>query len=592
MFRLVPASISAPILGVAAYSVWYVCVALYHLLKLLEPLFQMFSSKPKSPFAGKTVLVTTGRQAKTLHGVWALKELGCRVVVSDYQEISASKVSTACDSTAVLAALDPRNVAGWVEHLAEIIVREKVDLVVPMSTINEALFIGVAKDWLARRMPHVQFCCEGLEMMARLDNKALFAEMCNGCGVPVPECGTVTSREDLDAAVQKMGSEMDLILKRIESTINREEEIKVVPRGEKAPPKVKPSPTDPWQWQRFIRGVEYSAWFVCIDGKITFQGCYRSEGDLLFFDGVPVPDDVEAAVSKLVAKYNLTGQYAFDYFREEKSGRFFVIECNPRASSVLEGVSGTPGWGASFFGKDMRSATTYQDIGFWFHRNCWPFVPSRTEGFFRFWDPLPVFVAEVAWPLEMLRIKGALKGGSLPRAPTGIPIQAGTPLTALFPALFEALGLNYHHLDVNIGKVIVPGPTMGRDYAVFEGIEKEPRAAFIRGQMQNRGSAPRVLCDDAAVVKALADVEGCSPKVTRLATDPTEMMKASQKESVILGSAKDTLQNLAKQGKNFDVIFLPAALIVELPEGLLAEGGHKLSVESLPLAGNEKKASS
>jgi hypothetical protein len=266
---------------------------------------------------------------------------------------------------------------------------------------------------------------------------------------------------------------MDVILKRLESTINREEEIKIVPRGGKAPSSVKPTPEDPWQWQRFIRGKEYSAWFVCVDGCITFQGCYVSADDLLFFDGMPVPKDVEVAIARLIAKERLTGQYAFDFFREESTGRFFVIECNPRASSVLEGVSGTPGWGASFFGEDVRAKSEFQNVGFWFHRNCGSFAyntNNRIEGFWSWFDPLPIFVAEIAWPLEMLRIKGALKGGSIPREVKGLPIESGKPITACFPNICELLGLNYHHLDVNIGKIIVPGPTLGRDYAVFEAI--------------------------------------------------------------------------------------------------------------------------
>merc|ERR1719512_128100 len=249
----------------------------------------------------------------------------------------------ACDVAEVLAPLDSRQVGRWVEHLEAIIVREKVDLVLPMSTINEALFMGVAKDWLSKRLPSVEFFSEGLEMNARLDNKALFAEMCRECGVPAPENGIVTSRAGLEDGSVPF-DEMDVIIKRIESSINREEEIKVVPRGSRPPMSVKPSPEDPWQWQRFIRGVEYSAWFVTVEGRITFQGCYRSEGDLLFFDGMPVPEDVEAAIAKLVWRHRLTGQYAFDFFRE-----------------------------------DVRPATRYQKVGFWFHRNCWPFVPARSE---------------------------------------------------------------------------------------------------------------------------------------------------------------------------------------------------------------------
>merc|ERR1719258_245434 len=90
-------------------------------------------------------------------------------------------------------------------------------------------------------------------MMFRLDNKARFAELCRECGVPVPEeDGIVSSRAELDGDSVPFG-EMDIILKRLESTINREEEIKIVPRGGKAPASVKPSPEDPWQWQRFIK---------------------------------------------------------------------------------------------------------------------------------------------------------------------------------------------------------------------------------------------------------------------------------------------------------------------------------------------------
>lgn len=579
MIRVIPEVVLRVLLGAVSYAIWYACIALHRLFLPVAPLLRLLR-RPQSPFAGKTVLVTTGRQAKTLHGIRAVKELGCRVVVTDYQPMSASAVSTACDARAQLAPLDSDKVAEWVDHLEELIRREKVDLVLPMSTINEALFIGVAKDWLAKSMPNVTFFCEGLDLMMRLDNKAMFAKMCLETGVPVPENGVITSRQQLDDGSVPFG-EMEVIIKRIESSINREEEIKVVPLGESAPSVVQPTPSDPWQWQRFIRGVEYSAWFVCVEGRITFQGCYRSEGDLLFFDGLPVPDDVEAAISRLIAKYKLTGQYAFDYFREEKTDKFYVIECNPRASSVLEGVSGTPGWGASFFGQDVRSATQYQKVGFWFHLNCWPFVQERKEGFWSLWDPLPLLVAELAWPLEMLRVKGALKGGPLPREPTGIPIEAGTPLTAMFPSVFEALGLNYHHLDVNIGKVIVPGPTPGRHYEIFEELAADTCGAYVRAQARLGGRTPSVLCIGAEVAQALKTKGGLQAAVTRIAGTGGHPEPVAG-ETVLAGSPMETLQDLARQGKAFDAVFLPRQLLAELPSGLVSSGGRAVPTEWLP----------
>ena len=63
---------------------------------------------------------------------------------------------------------------------------------------------------------------------------------------------------------------------------------------------------DLWQWQCFIRGTEYPARFVDDESRITLRGCYRSEGDLLLCDGIPVLDDVEAALSGLEPKHRLT----------------------------------------------------------------------------------------------------------------------------------------------------------------------------------------------------------------------------------------------------------------------------------------------
>jgi len=318
--------------------------------------------------------------------------------------------------------------------------------------------------------------------------------------------------------------------------MGRDEEIKVVPRGGKPPSSVKPSPTDPWQWQRFIRGTEYSAWFVCVDGQITFQGCYRSADDLLFFDGMAVPKDVETAIAKLIAKHRLTGQYAFDFFREDSTGRFFVIECNPRASSVLEGVSGTPGWGASFFGEDVRANTEYQNVGFWFHRNCGLFAHNsnkRIEGFWSWCDPLPVLIAEIAWPLEMLRIKGALKGGSLPREPKNLPIEAGMPLTAQFPALFEAFGLNYHHLDVNIGKAIVPGPTLGRNFEVFEAIAAAHRQAAANCHATLIGSEKKLASPTLESLETCTNGSDSTGEEEESSDDPSDEMSGKEQEASI-----------------------------------------------------------
>jgi len=416
---------------VAADAALAVLARLVHVVCLvLKPLFARAPAKGLG--AGKTVLVTTGRQVKTLHIVRALKDIGCRVVVTDYQAISASRVSASCDAFHQLQPLDAEHLDHWVEHLAHILALEKVDVVLPVATINEALFIATAKDRLQRRFPTVKWFQDGLAMTMKLDHKAQFAEMCDRVGVPVPEHGVITCREEASALPP-----LDRIFKRLESTVNRETEIKAVPRGAPLPTAESgfaPSAADPWQHQRLLTGTEYSAWYVCYEGKVTFAACYPSQADLLHFEGLPVPEDVNACFEKFIAANTLSGNFAFDYFREA-DGSFYVIECNPRASSVLEGVSCTPRWGECFFGVDVRERTTFQKVGFWFHKNCFPFPGSwsSSEGWFSAKDPLPFVVGEVAWPLELLR-----------------------------------RGLNgFHHIDVNIGKIIA-GSGPARNFDVFQ----------------------------------------------------------------------------------------------------------------------------
>lgn len=224
------------------------------------------------------------------------------------------------------------------------------------------------------------------------------------------------------------------------------------------------------------------------------------------------------------------------------------------------------------FGDDVRQETQYQEVGFWFHGNAWPFN-HRSEGYFSWLDPLPLLVAELAWPLELIRIKGALKGGALTRDPKGLPPNAGTPLTATFPAVCEALGLNYHHLDVNIGKIIVPGPTPGRDYDTFEAIQQDLKGSYIRAQVWPYGckAQPRVLCVDGEVADAIKkDMTGREADIKTL--DKEFLRK----------NPKALFNNLSAQGRGYQAIFLPQALLKEMPDGLLAAGGRAVATEVLP----------
>ena len=420
----------------------YALLILHTILHLLGTAIRQVSS-PTTLKNPKTVLVTTGRMAKTLHTVRCLKSVGCRVIVSDYSPISASRFSLCCDKFIQLPPLDTSHLDAWVENFRMILLENNVDLVIPVSTINEVLFTGVAKDELQKdpKLEHVKWICPGLEEAIVLDDRVLFAGLCQKYGVQAPQSGQICGREGIESIVEKF--EDGIMLKRIESSTNRSEEIVHVKKQRTTngkvdifiPNCVNPTKSNPWQWQQFITGMEYSAWYIVVDGKVTFSAAYKSAADLMHFDYVPVDQTLDKSLIQMMHDMKLTGQFAFDYI-VDRHGDACVIECNPRASSILETVSNTPNWADAFFGVDMRSRTCTQSVGFLYHLNSWPFA-NRVEGHLQWNDPLPFFAAQIVWPLDAYARK-VLKEGR-----------------------------KFGHIDVNICKIITGGESIGRNLDVF-----------------------------------------------------------------------------------------------------------------------------
>lgn len=423
---------------------WTLILPIHHSLRAIYRLCSQASDTAfhASPgiAAGKTVLITTGRQAKTLHTVRALKKIGAKVIVADYDVVSASAVSVSADGFILLPSLSDTAPKKWLSYFEAVLSSYKIDVILPVSTINEVLMMGLAKSTLAERFPNVTWLCPDLSESLQLDDRHQFSALCDQYEVPKPDSGILTSLKDIDSIAGKYRH--GLILKRIESSVNRLQEIVPYKKGDELPGFVSPSENDKWQWQQFVKGAEKSAWYISIHGKATLSGCYFSEADLTQFDPAPVPEELDAAVKRLLQGMNLTGQFAFDFIEDCTTGSPNVIECNPRASSVLETISATPRWGEAFFGVAITNDIIHRSVGFLFHQNCWPWA-SRTDGHFQWSDPLPFFVAQFVWPLYAIASKGMTK-------------------------------LSFEKIDVNICKIIISGPSPSRNLQVFREFLKSP----------------------------------------------------------------------------------------------------------------------
>ena len=85
------------------------------------------------------------------------------------------------------------------------------------------------------------------------------------------QCWRVEGLEDAHAIPS---ADMDVVIKCVEGSTDREEEILFVDRGSDAASLDfvrNASASDPWQWQRRVRGEDFSARYLAVDGRVAFS---------------------------------------------------------------------------------------------------------------------------------------------------------------------------------------------------------------------------------------------------------------------------------------------------------------------------------
>ena len=101
---------------------------------------------------------------------------------------------------------------------------------------------------------------------------------------------------------------------------------------------IQPSIQSPWVAQKFIPGREYCSFSVLQQGRVIAHACYHpryrvGRGSGIYFE-VAQPELVDHFISHFGAQTGYTGQVGFDFI-ENNDGKFFVLECNPRATSGI-----------------------------------------------------------------------------------------------------------------------------------------------------------------------------------------------------------------------------------------------------------------
>ncbi|WP_299576667.1 ATP-grasp enzyme [uncultured Williamsia sp.] len=355
----------------------------------------------------RTVLVTGGKMTKSLALARAFHAAGHRVVLVEsakYRQ-TGHRFSRAVDA---FHTTPETSSPDYARALADIVDRERVDVVVPVSSPASSVVEAAARSLLDQR-------CEVLhgdvDTIAMLDDKAAFSERAEKLGLSVPHFARITHPAQIDDFDFRPGREY--ILKRIAyNPVGRMDLTRLraeTPRENAAFARtLSISDEDPWILQEFIAGTEYCTHGTVRDGRLQVWACCESSAFQINYAMTEHPR-IRDWVETFLASTGLTGQASFDFI-EAPDGEVYAIECNPRTHSAITMFYDHPELAAAYLddGHPTIVPTPTSRPTHWIYHELWRLLtgPDRrarwnsirrsTDAIFSPEDPLPFFMVHHA----------------------------------------------------------------------------------------------------------------------------------------------------------------------------------------------------
>jgi ATP-grasp domain len=266
-----------------------------------------------------TVLLTLGRLPKALDLARGFGMAGCRVLVA---EPYGWTLAGASRHVAREFKVPPPSAgkAAYLEALGQIVRREGVDLVVPVS--EETMHVA----HLAGKLPQgVRLFTMPPANVLALHDKASFIRKAAAVGLAVPDSAPLGTPE-----AEALARSGPVVVKPVFSCSGRG--LLILRSGEPLPPA---DPAAPAVVQRFVEGREHSTCTIADGGRVVatmvYRGAVMSGSVAVAFERVEVPA-IAAWTETFVAATGWSGFISFDFI-VDAAGVPFAIECNPRATS-------------------------------------------------------------------------------------------------------------------------------------------------------------------------------------------------------------------------------------------------------------------
>jgi predicted ATP-grasp superfamily ATP-dependent carboligase len=290
----------------------------------------------------KRVLVTGARAPAALDLIRKLALSGFDVYAADSVHYPLSRASNKVTQYFIITS-PTENIANFINDLKNIIIQNNIELLIP--TCEEVFFISKYQDKLAK---HCVVFCDKFEKLSRLHNKHTFLDAAKNCGALIPETKLISNRSEL-------GKLKEINTKVFKPVFSRFATQTLILPEEKQLLRINASNEFPWVAQQYIHGTEYCTYSIAVAGKLQAHSCYQPTyraglGSGIYFTPF-FNQKIQNFVSAFIKKQHYTGQIGFDFILTNDH-EFYVIECNPRATSGIHCLPDNSNW------KDILSGKT------------------------------------------------------------------------------------------------------------------------------------------------------------------------------------------------------------------------------------------
>ena len=269
------------------------------------------------------VLITGSRAPIAYEVIQQQVKLGRSVWATD----STSKVSVKRSKflSGFVKTRAPRfDIEGYIDDINAICKYYKIDVIIPLN--EESFYLSEFRDRL-----DVDVWVEDFNKVLSMHNKYNFSKILSNLGFNVPCTKFVQTRLDLEEFLsEQLGDEF--IIKQAFTRFGQS--VRKVSREEL----MNTQQIDyPFLVQQFISGTEWCSYSMAYEGEALSTALYLSNSQESYNASTHFKseqnEELCQIINDLIKALNWSYQIAFDVIQSEMDGKYYFIECNPRATN-------------------------------------------------------------------------------------------------------------------------------------------------------------------------------------------------------------------------------------------------------------------